>query len=79
MLRPSFLRVCRAALFLRPAADDLTLYVYAVFCGFSEDAPCQSRFFVIGRIAEVSFGGPYVFGVYEREFARFGNSEHRVG
>ena len=73
--RPSLVPVFRAALLLGPAADDLTLYVYAVCSGLGEDAPGQSRLFVVGRIAEVGFGGPYVLGVYEREFARFGNPE----
>ena len=66
---PAFVPVFRAALLLGPAADDLTLYVYAVCSGLGEDAPGQSRLFVVGRIAEVGFGGPYVLGVYEREFA----------
>lgn len=79
VLRPSLVPVFRAALLLGPAADDLTLYVYAVCSGLGEDAPGQSRLFVVGRIAEVGFGGPYVLGVYEREFARFGNPECRVG
>lgn len=79
VLRPSLVPVFRAALLLGPAADDLTLYVYAVCSGLGEDAPGQSRLFVVGRIAEVGFGGPYVLGVHEREFARFGNPECRVG
>lgn len=79
VLRPSRVPACRAALLLGPAADNLTLYVYAVCSGLGEDTPGQSRLFVVGRIAEVGFGGPYVLGVHEREFARFGNPECRVG
>ena len=77
VLRPSRVPACRAALLLGPAADNLTLYVYAVCSGLGEDTPGQSRLFVVGRIAEVGFGGPYVLGVHEREFARFGNPECR--
>mgnify|MGYP001535773973 CR=1 FL=1 len=58
VLRPSRVPAFRAALLLGPAADDLTLYVYAVCGRLGEDTPGQSRLFVVGRIAEVGFGGP---------------------
>lgn len=72
VLRPSRVPAFRAALlpFLGPAADDLTLYVCAVCGRLGEDTPGQSRLFVVGRIAEVGFGGPYVLGVHEREVSR---------
>lgn len=48
VLRPSLVPVFRAALLLGPAADDLTLYVYAVCSGLGEDAPGQSRLLLSG-------------------------------
>lgn len=45
---PAFVPVFRAALLLGPAADDLTLYVYAVCSGLGEDAPARAAFLLSG-------------------------------
>ena len=71
-------RPCGSGLF-GPNADGRALHVHAEFGGFGEYAPRQCGFLRIGSIAEIGFRRTDVLGVDEREFARFGDAECRIG
>lgn len=72
------LRPCGSG-FFSPAEDGRALYVHAEFGGFGEYAPRQCGFLRFGCIAEIGFRRADVLGVDEREFARFGDAECRIG
>lgn len=55
------------------------MYVHAELGGFGEYAPRQCGFLRVGCIAEIGFRRADVLGVDEREFARFGDAECRIG